>query len=64
MSKPPPNIIDIVYSDGWEVDNPWLLKLFYASGVPKLFQFSTLEFILSSEQMMHWHEVKDNVGEN
>ncbi len=53
----------MAYSDGWEVDNPWLLKLFYAAGVPKLFRFSTLEMILSENQMANWHEVKDKVIE-
>lgn len=52
---------DVAYSDGWEVDNPWLWKLFYNAGIPKLFRFSTLEMILSQGQMAQWHEVKEEV---
>lgn len=51
------------YSDGWEVDNPWLIKLFYAAGIPKRFRISTLEFILTPSQMIQWHQTKDQVIE-
>ena len=35
------------YSDGWEVDKPWISRIFYNSGIAQLFDFSTLDFILS-----------------
>jgi len=49
------------FSDGWEVDQPWLSQLFYTSRIPQGFRFSTLEFILSPQQMASWHEKKDEI---
>ena len=50
-----------VYSDGWVVDNPWLIKLFDACKVKAEFRVSALEMILSEAQMSIWHETKDEV---
>lgn len=50
-----------LYSDGWQVDKPWLTKLFYAAGVPMQFEVSPLEMILSEKQMNAWHAVKDKI---
>lgn len=47
-----------VYSDGWVVDYPWLIKLYAAAGVAMTFKLSALEYILSESQMQTWHEVK------
>ena len=49
------------YSDGWEVDKPWLSTLFWEAGVVQLFRLSTLEMILSSGQMEAWYETKERV---
>ncbi len=51
----------VAYSDGWEVDKPWLSALFWEAGVTQQFRFSTLEMILSSRQMELWHETKARV---
>jgi hypothetical protein len=51
------------YSDGWEVDQPWLSKLFWAANIPQAFRFSTLEMILNADQMKKWHDTKDEVFE-
>lgn len=51
----------VAYSDGWEVDHPWLMQLFNAAGQWPEFRFSTLEFILSEDQMQVWHQVKDQI---
>ena len=51
----------IVYSDGWVVDQPWLIELFSRAGVPQQFSMSSLEMILSERQMEVWHEVKNQV---
>lgn len=46
------------YSDGWVVDQPWLIKLFAESRIAMSFRLSALEYILSEKQMQCWHEVK------
>jgi hypothetical protein len=50
-----------VYSDGWGVDQPWLIKLFSAARVRQQFRVSPLEMILSEDQMAVWHATKDIV---
>ena len=50
-----------VYSDGWVVDQPWIIQLFARAGVRQQFSVSPLEMILSEEQMALWHETKDKV---
>ena len=50
-----------VYSDGWVVDHPWLIRLFSQAGVAQQFSMSSLEMILSERQMEVWHEVKQQV---
>ena len=52
---------ETVFSDGWEVDSPWLNQLFYAAGLMPYFRCSALDFILSEAQMQRWHETKDQV---
>lgn len=51
-----------VYSDGWVVDKPWIDKLFYTCGMSAAFSVSSLELILSEEQMTAWHATKDRVA--
>ncbi len=51
------------FSDGWEVDKPWLSQLFWAAKTEMLFGLSALDFILSDTQMQHWHATKDKVIE-
>ena len=53
-----------VYTDGWVVDKPWLTRLFHAAGVDMDFTVSSLEMILSPEQMEVWHDTKDQVVED
>lgn len=52
-----------LYTDGWVVDKPWLITLFYAARTQMAFQVSPLETILSEYQMEHWHETKERVIE-
>ena len=47
-----------VYSDGWVVDKPWLIRLFHAAGMNMSFQVSPLELILTEEQMVLWADTK------
>ena len=53
----------IVYSDGWVVDDTWLIKLFHAAKVTKQFHVSSLEMILNEAQMSLWHVTKDKLFE-
>lgn len=52
------------YTDGWVVDRPWLTILFHAAGVQMNFTVSSLEMILSPEQMAVGHDIKDEVIED
>lgn len=52
-----------LFSDGWVVDLPWLIKLFHTAGKEMKFHVSPLEMILSEEQMEKWHETKDQLIE-
>ncbi len=49
------------YSDGWVVDQPWLIKLYAAAGVQMSFRLSALEYLLNEHQMTHWHDVKQQL---
>jgi len=51
----------VLYSDGWVVDKPWLSTLFHTAGVPMKFKVSPLEAILTEAQMACWHEIKAQV---
>ncbi|OQW75522.1 MAG: hypothetical protein BVN35_07625 [Proteobacteria bacterium ST_bin11] len=50
-----------VYSDGWVVDKPWLLRLFFRCRVQPGFYLSALEMILKEEQMDIWSQTKRQV---
>lgn len=52
----------VVYSDGWVVDNPWLIKLFSAAQIEMSFTCRALEYILSESQMDNWHDVKNSLS--
>ena len=47
-----------VYSDGWVLDKPWLIRLFEHAGVKMGFWFSPLEMILSRELMDNWRRAE------
>lgn len=49
------------YSDGWEVDKPWLSALFWEAGIPQQFRYSTIEMIMTRPQMRKWHDTKNAV---
>jgi hypothetical protein len=51
----------VVYSDGWVVDDTWLIKLFDAAKVTMKFHVSSLEMILNEAQMSQWHATKDRL---
>ena len=49
----------VVYSDGWVVDSPWVSQLFYTAHTRQDFKVSSLEMILTEPQMEIWHETKE-----
>jgi hypothetical protein len=50
-----------VYTDGWVVDQRWIVQLFYEAAIPQRFFVSALETILSEGQMKIWHETKNRL---
>lgn len=50
-----------IYSDGWVVDHPWLMKLFFAVNIEPTFQLSPIELIMTETQIEIWDEVHDEV---
>jgi hypothetical protein len=53
----------VVYSDGWVVDDTWLIKLFNAAKITMQFHVSSLEMILKEIQMPLWHSTKDRLSQ-
>ncbi|MBU3069972.1 hypothetical protein KOI40_09065 [Aestuariicella sp. G3-2] len=53
-----------VYSDGWVVDKPWLIKLFDRARTPMNFWVSPLEMILTEQMMACWSDAKLNVAKD
>ncbi|MEP1448821.1 MAG: exonuclease domain-containing protein [Paraglaciecola sp.] len=51
----------VVYSDGWVVDDTWLIKLFNAAKMVMKFHVSSLEMILKEIQMPLWHDTKETL---
>lgn len=51
----------ILYSDGWVVDKPWINTLFQTAKIKIQFQVSPLEMILNEGQMNIWHSEKEIV---
>jgi hypothetical protein len=52
---------ETVYSDGWVVDYPWLVKLYSATGMKMSFKVSAIEYLLSQYQMDRWHDTKTSL---
>ena len=50
-----------VYTDGWVVDKPWIIRLFHQAGLDMEFFVSSLEMILTEFQMECWELVKQEV---
>lgn len=52
-----------VYTDGWVVDYPWLIKLFETARVDMAFKVSALDYLLSEQQMESWSHVRAGLHE-
>ncbi len=51
----------VVYTDGWVVDEPWIIRLFDAAKVRRRFRIYDIQTIMSEPQMDRWHSVKKQV---
>jgi len=49
------------YSDGWVVDRPWLDRLYESASMRCEFTLSSLEMILSVQQMDAWATTKQHL---
>ena len=50
-----------IFTDGWVVDFPWLIKLFEAGSRSMAFSVSPLEMVLSEYQMENWSAVREQI---
>ena len=50
-----------VYSDGWVVDDPWLIRLFDKANVNREFYFYDISTTLSEYELEQWHRIKHYV---
>lgn len=50
-----------VFTDGWVVDKPWISKLFDDCKLIPEFYTSSIELILTEQQMMAWHDTKEQI---
>ncbi len=48
-----------VYTDGWVLDKPWMIKLFDRAQVSMEFWVSPIEMVLSESIMAAWDEAKE-----
>ncbi|WP_100656300.1 hypothetical protein [Alteromonas flava] len=50
-----------IYSDGWVVDQPWLIKLYAAANCQMSFRVSPLESLLKEIHLLRWDMIKSDV---
>lgn len=50
-----------IYSDGWVVDHPWLMTLFFAVNIEPTFHLSPIELIMTENQIEIWDDVHDEM---
>lgn len=50
-----------VYSDGWVVDEPWIIRLFDAAKINRHFYFHDIQTIMNERQMACWRDIKKHV---
>ncbi len=53
-----------VYSDGWVVDKPWLIRLYHAARMDMTFTISPIELILNEAQMSRWNDSRNRIIRN
>jgi|GEM_PF-72468 len=53
----------VLYSDGWVVDKPWISRLFHAARVPMQFSVQPIEQIMTELQFEIWDETKRQLTE-
>lgn len=50
-----------LYSDGWVLDQPWLMKLFFDVQLTPTFHLSAIEMILNEDQIGIWDSTRQQV---
>ena len=55
---------ETVYTDGWVLDKPWLIKLFDRAREPMAFWVSPLERVMNEAIMDHWNQAKIELQES
>lgn len=53
----------IVFSDGWVVDEPWLIRLYETANMQREFSIYDIQTIMTELQMDNWREIKQQVVE-
>ena len=51
----------IIYSDGWVVDEPWLITLFSCVGITRKFVMYDIMTIMSESGLELWHRAKEEI---
>ena len=51
-----------VYTDGWVVDYPWMIRLFATARLEMAFSISPLELLLSEFQMENWAKIRRKIS--
>ena len=51
-----------VYSDGWVVDSPWLVKLYSRAQIELGFRLSSIEMIMKESQYAVWDKTKTELS--
>jgi hypothetical protein len=51
----------VVYTDGWAHDYVWLSRLFESADRTPFFKLQDLRYVLTTDQLTHWHATKEKV---
>ncbi len=51
----------VAYSDAWGNDSSWIALLFDCAEIPQRFRLESLRQLMSDEQLVSWHSVKESL---
>ena len=51
----------VVYSDAWGYDYPWIARLFDEAGFPPAFRIESLRAVLSDDEARRWRAMKEEI---
>ena len=52
---------ETIFSDCWALDYPWIRKLFHAGREDMAFRVSSIELLMTEEELMQWDAAKSRV---